>query len=280
MAEDLAREEPRFPPAEADVLVPLVPARREGGAHRVRFGLAYLALAAVAGAALGTTVVVLDRPGKTAGPEWSSWQPSGDRDAHPRQIADHVSQRYRRPSGTQLVAVTYAGEPQVQQVPLSAVAIQTGGDGSDSPPKFVQIENGLMYNLCGLGPSCAFPEGELSEGGLQLLRREALELALYSFKYAGADSVIALLPPNVGNQQDPDDDTSRTLFFQKRDLARELERPLRTTLLAPEQPQPAEIDPDEGLIIDRLTQPRLFQYEIRQAQEGSAFLILAPLVGG
>ena len=72
MAEDLERKEPLFPPAEPGGLVPLVPARREGGAHRFRFGLAYLALAAVAGAALGTTVVVLDRPGKTAGPEWSS----------------------------------------------------------------------------------------------------------------------------------------------------------------------------------------------------------------
>ena len=53
-----------------------------------------------------------------------------------------------------------------------------------------------VYNLCGLGTSCAIAAGTPSLAGELLLRREALELALYTFRYIhGVDSVVAILPP-------------------------------------------------------------------------------------
>src|SRR6202012_5579499 len=57
--------------------------------------------------------------------------------------------------------------------------------------------NTIAYNLCGIGgKNCAIGVGKPSTNRLLLLRREALELALYTFKYiSGTDNVVAILPP-------------------------------------------------------------------------------------
>ncbi|MBA2476641.1 MAG: hypothetical protein H0V40_11890 [Actinobacteria bacterium] len=271
MAEDLDR----VPPAERQALLPVEPSRREGGSYPVRFALAYLALAVVAGAGIGGAIVLLDRPGQEAGPAWSSWRPTGSEGSYPEKIAEHVSERYRRPSGAQLVTITYAGEPKVQDVPLRAVAIQ---DQAGSTQGTLEIDKGLLYTLCGLGPSCSFREGDPADRTLQLMRREALELALYSFRYTDAKSVIALLPPSLGNLESRTDDAKPALFFQKQDLESELERPLGTTLYAAQAARAAKVDPGEGLVVDRLTEPRFFNYDLLQSQEGSLIMALTPLV--
>jgi hypothetical protein len=140
-----------------------------------------------------------------------------------------------------------------------------------------------MFVLCGLGPRCSIREGQPSEERHQLLRREALELALYALKYSEASSVIALLPPRPDAAPDTatgtqaQENPSTALFFERKDFKRELEVPLRRTLLSAEPPQVAEISSLEAPTIDRLTTPHLFSYEFQQAQEGSAILILAPL---
>ena len=57
--------------------------------------------------------------------------------------------------------------------------------------------NTIAYNLCGIGgKDCAIWVGTPSTNRLLLLRREALELALYTFKYiSGVENVVAILPP-------------------------------------------------------------------------------------
>ena len=57
--------------------------------------------------------------------------------------------------------------------------------------------NTIAYNLCGIGgKNCAIGIGTPSSARLLLLRREALELALYTFKYVhGVENVVAILPP-------------------------------------------------------------------------------------
>jgi len=57
--------------------------------------------------------------------------------------------------------------------------------------------NTVAYNLCGIGgKNCSIGTGAPSTDRLLLLRREALELALYTFKYlGGTDNVLAVLPP-------------------------------------------------------------------------------------
>jgi hypothetical protein len=284
VAEDLApeRKDVVVPPADPTAPARVKPRRRSGSVYRLRFGLAYLVLALLAGAGIGAAVLLLDRPTSSAAVEWSKWQPTGSEASYPRQIADYVSGRYRLPSGNPLVGIL-AGPPEVQDVAVRAVAIQNDPEGASDDISIVPTENSVMFVLCGLGPRCSIREGEPSEERHQLLRREALELALYALKYSKASSVIALLPPrpdaapDTGTGTQAQENPSTALFFERKDFKRELDVPLRRTLLSAEPPQVAEISSLEGPTIDRLTTPHLFSYEFQQAQEGSAILILAPL---
>ena len=254
MAESLTRlprEEPRF--------------------HRMRFGFAYLALAILAGGAAGATILLLDRPDKGAGTAWSAWRPAADEnEGVPKEIADYVGGRYRLPSGSPLVGIL-AGPPKVQDIDVRAVAIRPE-EGTSENIEIISTEGGLMYVLCGLGEACAISEGEDSQERQRLLRREALELALYSFKYVDdVGKVIALLPPS------PEAEAGTAIFFQKDDFEHELKVPLSQTLSLRDPPISAELDPAEGLIVDRLTRPRLFSYEFQAAQDGSPVIVLAPV---
>jgi hypothetical protein len=258
------------------------PANGQRILYRMRFALAYLALAVVAGAAVGATVLLLEEDPKPDA-VWSEWKPTGRESRYSHEIADYVSGRYRLPSGNPLVGVI-AGEPQVQtqggSVPLQAVAIQHDPEGNSDDISIVPTDQSVMYTLCGLGERCSIKEGDPTFERARLLRREALELALYSFKYVdGLDSVIALLPTNLGKPNDDSDDRSTALFFEKNDadVRRALDRPLAQTLLSPRAPEASEINAIEGLTIDRLTQPRLFFYEFTQTQAGGAVIVLAPV---
>jgi hypothetical protein len=279
VAEDLAPEvlpAVRVEPARAE-LPPATPRPAPAGVFRKRFAVAYLALAVVAGIGIGGTVLLIDRPSEDVGTAWSNWEPTGRTSSFTRQIADYVSGRYRLPSGNPLVGIL-AGPPQVQEVPVRHVAIQNDPEGASDDISIVNIDpdESVMYVLCGLGEQCSIAEGPPSEERHQLLRREALELSLYTFKYSDARSVIALLPPRLP-QSEEEAASATALFFQRADFDEQLKRPLRRTLLSPIPSRVAEISSIEGPTIDRLTTPHLFQYEFTQAQEGSAVLILAPL---
>jgi hypothetical protein len=277
MAEDLTREQQgALPAAPSAPLVQRRPRVEDHTQFRFRFGLAYLALAMIAGAGIGAAVLLFGRPDGDNGVAWSNWKPTGRESTYPSQIADYVSGRYRLPSGNPLVGIL-AGPPEVQNVAVRAVAIQNDPEGDTDDISIVPTDESVMYVLCGLGERCSIREGTPSEARHRLLRRESLELALYTFRYGSADSVIALLPPRPTQQGETEEAPSTALFFQKEDFKRELERPLRQTLLSAEPRQVAEISSLEGSTIDRLTTPRLFSYEFQQAQEGSAIIILLPL---
>jgi hypothetical protein len=272
VAEDLARRDAVAPSAESESLMPVDQRREERGVYRFRFGLAYLALAILAGAGIGTAVLLINRPADEAGPPWSNWKPTGSESSQVKQIADYVSGRYRLPSGNQLVAIL-AGPPRVT-AGEEAVAVRAVAIPGEDAAEVVATDESVMYELCGLGARCAIREGRPSEERHQLLRREALELALYTFKYTdGANSVIAFLPPG------PDAENGTALFFQKSDFRRELDQPLNRTLIRSNPPQAAELSSVEGSLIDRLTQARLFNYEFQPAPAGGAILVLAPLGG-
>ena len=248
--------------------------RARRSSYRFRFGVIYVALAAVVGAAIGTFVVLALRPAPPEAAAWSSWKPEGSTEASAKQIADHVSKRYRLPSGNQL-AVAIVGPPEVQDVAVRAIAVRPDtslGQAEEDDIDVVDTRNSIMYILCGLGESCSIPEGEASDERHELLRREALELSLYSFKYLkGVESVVVFLPPA------PKAETGTSVFLEKGDVRDELRRPLNRTLLRAQPPELGRIDTIELGHIDRLTRPRIFQYEFQQAQEGSAILVLTPV---
>jgi hypothetical protein len=151
----------------------------------------------------------------------------------------------------------------------------TGGRADANDIATFDGRNTVQFNLCGLGKSCSIAEGQPSNERGQLLRREALELALYSFKYVdGVDSALMLLPPRADGQ------AATAVFLTKGDLGPMLGRPLEETLTAPLTPGVGEIDADEAAAIDRTTLPRLYDYGWLQAQDSSLVMVLTPALSG
>jgi hypothetical protein len=254
--------------------------RARRSSYRLRFGAIYVLLAVVLGAAVGALIVLLSRPAAADPAAWSAWRPEGRENQYPVEIADHVAAGYHLPSGRQLVGVL-AGAAEVRDLPIRAVLIQ---HPSSTPTRrddveVVEIGSSVMYTFCGLGAQCSIAEGEPSLAREQLLRREALELALYTFRYVdGVESVIALLPVETGDPAVETDDVASAVFLQRKDFEQQLEAPLRETLGAP-PPAGTELDPREAAVVDRLTRRRHFRYEFQPTQDLGALLQLTPIEG-
>ncbi len=267
-----------------------LPARPESRADRARrlvyrgrFAAFYFVLAVVAGAGVGALIVLVGRGSPAPAPAWSEWKPTGSTERRAAQIGEHVSGLYRLPSGNALAAVTYAGPPTATgpdgaTFQVQAIAVRADASGGRAEPDEVDTfpaGNTVMYTLCGLGKACSIPEGKPSAERAQLLRREALELSLYSFNYlGGVDSVLALLPPRA------DGNLATAVFLERGDLGPELGRPLDQTLTAPLTPGVGEMPPDEQRVVDRVTRSRIYQYSYLQAQDGSPVMVLAPAGSG
>jgi len=239
--------------------------------YRGRFVAAYAALAlALAAGAVGL-VFALGGVSVSGGgaADWSSWHPTTSGDgARVREIANFVSKGYRLPNGDQLVDVIVKA-PTVQNVPIRAVAVRGSGGDVD---RLEQIDSGnsLVFQLCGLGQACSIATGRPTIERGRLVRREALELALYTFKYAdNFQHVFAFMPPRKGAQPE------FVVYFTRGDLGQELDQPLTTTLNA-ETPRAEAITPRETATIDRLTEPHMFRFQLQQAQLGDAVLVLDP----
>jgi hypothetical protein len=240
-----------------------------------RFSLAYLALAAVFGAAIGAFIVVLERPAPKPPPPWSSWQPTAeDPGARQQQISKYVAALYHLTSGNKLVNVI-AGGPGGPDNPIDAVAIARTLSPTQRSDIYSVItsDKTALYNLCGDGtkPRCSIKEGKPSKARGSVLRREALELALYTFRYIdGVDSVVAFFPPSKGGK------ATFAFFFVKEAFKDQLHAPLRLTLPQAEAPLPGKLSASEQKTVDALTFPREFRFAVRNGQNGTLVLVLVP----
>ena len=200
-----------------------------------RFTAIYIALAVIGGIGLGAFVVVLARPSSPPEPAWSAFEPNGSALAVTRQIANRVTRSYRS-RGNQLVAA-FAGPPTVgaqgtdgaSEVPVRVIAVRPDTSTGQAEESEVAVEDAAksyQFVLCGLGRGCSIPDGVASPEREALLRREALELALYTLKYVDSlESVTIFLPPRATG-----DDTfaaANVLFLRRRELRTELAKPLR-----------------------------------------------------
>jgi hypothetical protein len=236
-----------------------------------RFRAAYVALALVFwGTVAGGTLIVV-RGSSDDGPPWSTWKPTASGLDAASQIAAHVGVGYRQDDGTQLVNVrvhrpqVYAGSVS-QNLPIAAVAVQSSNT-------ILPADDSLVYELFGAGAGGSIASGQASPERLRLLRREALELALYTFKYVkGVGSVITLLPPPAKTPS-----TNWSVFFRKTELQRQLDHSLRATLPDGEKLTPSTITPVESSTIEELTRPRWFNFQYVQARDGNVVLLLKPL---
>ena len=253
---------------------PIVSRSSGGGAqpHRGRFFVIYAILGLAVAAAIVGIVVYAGRS-INPGPAWSSWKPSGGGLGAAKQIAEHISPGYRLPDGNQLVDVIAKG-PAVssggQTIPIPFIALR-GPKGKVDQIQQVSSSDTFTFSLCGLGQACSIATGKPSVARATLVRREILELALYTFKYVhGVKHVVAFMPPPAGTQ------AAYVVYLQKSDLTSQLKAPLTHTL-APKAPLPAKITPGEQQRIDGITQPRIYKFGLSQTQQGDAVLVLAPL---
>jgi hypothetical protein len=157
---------------------------------RNRFGFLLGALAGVFIAAVVVGVVVLstgrEKPltvEESLAPNWSKWQPKDRTLGGAVEIADKVSAEYLDAKGLPLVTVT-ARQLEDRVVLRGASGIT---DLVNAP--------GVIYEMDGLGPMKSIP-GKGSAERAALVQREALELALYTFRYLPeVQQVVTKLPP-------------------------------------------------------------------------------------
>jgi hypothetical protein len=276
--------------------------------HSTRFRLATAVLVGLAvGALVVAAAVAVNGPRRSApAQKWSAWSPPDGGTLGAREIADYLAPYYRISSVDQLAVVTVVN---LQSAAAAAAAQAAAANGSTTPPSSglevavrpspnssaVSLLTGdtIAYNLCGIGGrNCAIGVGQPSKSRMLLLRREALELALYTFKYiSGTENVVAILPPGHAqvtstlSKNLPTSDTSSTsqpidiaVLFQREELQPLLSQPLNTTLPETVPPTVAEMPyaPEAGLV-DQVTARGLFSEQLQQAQDGTSLIVLDPL---
>jgi hypothetical protein len=245
--------------------------------YRPRFGFILGAVIGVAMAAVALgTMLTLDAADDGVPAGWSDWRPQADDNAGAAQeIAEHVAPEYRLSDTQQIVAVR-SSPLELQGRSISVVLRDRVAGG-----KIELIDGkGVMYTLNGLGPNGSIKGGEPSEERHLLLRREALELALYTFRYAGdVDMVVTLLPPKPPEPGDAQAVGTLppvpALFFRPGDLKSQLDVPLTATI-PPDTPRAQELKPKgpEAQRIDALTLSNLFEASFTQGQDAGLFLVL------
>jgi hypothetical protein len=275
---------------------------------RFRTMTALLVALGVGAIVVAVAVAVNGRQSTPGGPKWSQWQPADDGTQGAQDIANFVSPFYRIDNAHQLALVTV-----VNLESASAAAAQQQAAANGTPPtgttSGLQVAvrpsasssqvsllsgNTIAYNLCGIhGRDCAIGVGKPSTSRLLLLRREALELALYTFRYiSGTDNVVALLPPGHAataptlSKKPPSSRSAATttkpvdiaVLFVRPEVSPLLKEPL--SHLLPEQLPPTVAQmakAPEADFVSQITARGLFSEQLQQAQDGSTLIVLNPL---
>jgi len=268
--------------------------------HADRFRVA---LAVLAGVGLGAIVFALAVLGghhtsrSATAMQWSSWAPSGSGTTAVQEIADEIAPYYRLDAATQLdvvspIQLTDATEAGVTTGNGLTVAVDTGtssSTASTSGAASLALLGGktVGFNICGSGTSnCALP-GKASTNRMMLLRREALQLALYTFKYVpSAENVLVVLPPGrtVSSSKTAASKTSTALtvavLFLRSELKPWLQIPADETLqtIPPDVAELSSwIQSEEAGLVDEITGKGLFAEQVESQQEGGNLIVLTPL---
>jgi hypothetical protein len=165
------------------------------------------------------------------------------------------------------------------EVPISTLAVQADvSTGKHEEGDFTTFDAGstVAYQMCGLGnpqQNCGVASGGSAKSRGELLRREALELALYTLKYVpGTDAVLTYLPPPSSSQASP-----TSVLVARKDVKRALDRPLTRTL-TPKRLVVGQT-PADHVEVDKLTLPRLYTYDYQTLPgDGTAILVLTAAI--
>ncbi len=261
---DEARAAPSTPAAEP------APFFRQGRPevvpHGRRFGLAYFVLAIGVGVAVGLAIVLIGREGHHAATKAATFTPERSGELGAKEIARYVGHKYRLENGHELVGIV--GErPNVANAPLFNYLIRPHDGQYPNDIAVLPVGNGIMYAMCGFGKNCAVTE---TSATAVLLKREALELSLETFRSDSAvDTVTTLLPPQQqGNV---------AVIFRRSELARWIQQPLSRLLPEPGPLKPGTIGDAESQRIGLIEDPSIYVYDAAQGPDGNAILRLDPL---
>jgi hypothetical protein len=249
--ESLALDRPREPSSDQQ-------------SHAPRFQFLLGALGALGVCAIGLVVLLLSAP-KAAPPKpWSAWHPDNSGIDPAQQIAAHVAPEYRLDNGKQIVQVT-GGPPELKGQPMTMGETRSG----QQPTRLEG--NSVLYRMCGGGSDCSIKQGKPSLQRGLLLSREALELALYTFRYVdGVSQVIVTIPPAAGIT------AKHALMFRSQDVATALGHPLNYTL-AVDTPRVSQMDrSSDAPLVKELTGTRLYDYWVDEVPQSGAVMLLEP----
>jgi hypothetical protein len=281
-------------------------ARPASSPHTQKFRTATAVLVgfAIGAILIAAAIAVSGRTGH-ASVAWSGWSPPDSGNQGAQDIADHLAPDYRISSVDQLAVVTVVN---LESTAAANAAAQASANGTTSSPSSgLQVAvrpsatssaisllsgNTIAYNVCGIGGKhCAIGVGAPSTNRMLLLRREALELALYTFKYlGGVQNVVAILPPSrtettstlTKTLPTTNSSGSKTInmavLFVRQELQPLLNEPLSDTLPEEFPPAVAQMSkaPEAGLV-EQVTARGLFSERVQQAQDGSNLIVLDPL---
>ncbi len=275
---------------EAQVTPEELPHDQAPHAHKFRLALALLGGVAVVAIAIAIAVAAHHGSGRSANGSgrWSAWAPDTSGSTGVREIADHVAPYYRLDGSQQLNVITPISVSQATDAGTTTgggltVAVNTAQPGKSSS---LSLLNGktVAYNICGLGPAdCELP-GTPSTARVLLMRRQALELALYTLKYSDAENVLVVLPPSrttktAGNIAKGSRVTVAVLFDRK-ELQPWLNAPLGKTLASyPLESSELKLwgKTQEATLVDELTANSLFSSKLESQQEGGRVIVLTQL---
>jgi hypothetical protein len=243
---------------------------------RRRFVIAFGVLVALVLAAGITALVLGLSGGSSGGAPWSTWKPTDNGLGGAQQIADRVAATYKLQDGHQLVSVKASdlkfpqlipvnGQPSVVDAPFSLV--QVGRNGNSDKVQFLDGK-GVLLTMCGLGAQCSVKTAASSPQQMLVVRREALELSLYTLKYIdGVKSVVVLTPPSKTGAQ------TGVMLFRRDTTGGLLSRPLARTL-PNSPPRPNHLKRRDVGQLRALTQSHVFTYQVQSAPDGSALMVL------
>lgn len=278
-----AADAPALPAVAAETIVPLL--LREEKTYPRRFFFALFVLGTVLGVALAGFVLIAQHHDKKPAPfaqtvggsAFGGWRPTCAAEFgcdRPHQIAAYVAPKYRLAGGKDIVAII-SGRPTIPAQDGSAADVPVIIERNDHGSRIVYTapaqDNTVQYALCGFGASCAIGGTPSVERG-DLLRRQALELALLTFRFdAAVKSVLTFFPKPAKAA-----DAAYTLFFRRQDFDAQLSRPLADTLGKQVVLKVGQMSEGQARTIGTLTAPRVFKYEYRQTQQGFPILALTP----
>jgi hypothetical protein len=254
---------------------------------RFRWATAMLFLLAIASLVVAVLLSGVTTRGTDGASTWSAWRPPDDGLAGAQEIADYIAPYYRATPANQLAVVTVVNLNNPAN-PLQVVVPASGSSGSLLP---LPPGSTVVYNLCGVGgDNCSIGVGKASPARLLLLKREALELALYTFRYVSStQTVVAILPPGhtvigcTGICAKPQvkpvvKPVNLALAFDRPELQAYLSAPLRSTLPEEIPPSVDQIEAaPEAPLVSVITAHGLFSEKTQQGQDGSTVVTLSPM---